>query len=275
MPFREGQDKAPMAKYAALFRLQWQNNFVYRLNFVMWRLRNLIRFLLVYFFWQAAMRRQTAILGYQRGEIFTYLLGVLILQSLILSSRTVDVAGEILDSGLSTKLLKPFSYVKFWFTADLADKGLNILFAVFELAVLVWWLKPPLLPPPDPKILLVFAAATAAAFLLYFFINFTLGLIAFWTLEVWAPRFLFMVVLNFLAGGLFPIDILPRPMFTLIKLTPFPYLLYFPMEVYLNRVALTTLLGGLLVSAAWTLIMALLMRQVWRRGLRRYEAFGG
>lgn len=264
-----------LSKHLALVRIQWQNGLVYRVNFVMWRARNVIQCLTLFFFWRVATLGRDQVLGYQEEQIFTYVFGILLLRSLILSSRTVDVAGDITQSSLSNKLIKPISYLTYWFTSDLSDKVLNMIFASFEFILLFWWLKPAIFFQTDTKIISVFVLSVALAFLLYFFINLTLGLVAFWTLEVWAPRFLFNIVLSFLAGGLFPIDILPQKVFMLLKLTPFPYLLYFPLEVYLGRVPFTALLGGLILSAAWTVCMWFVLRFVWQRGLRRYEAFGG
>lgn len=264
-----------LSKYLALVRIQWQNGLVYRVNFLMWRLRNIIQFLASYFFWQAATQGHYQVLGYRREQIFTYIFGVLLLGTFVLSSRSVDVAGDIVESGLSGKLIKPINYIFYWFVSDVSDKALNMALAFFEFVMLYVWLKPSLFIQINPKLLLVFGLSILFAFILYFLMNFTLGMIAFWTLEVWAPRFLFFIILSFLAGGLFPIDILPQKVFMLIKLTPFPYLLYFPLEVYLGRVPFTTLLGGFMLSVAWTVGMWFVLRFVWQRGLRRYEAFGG
>ncbi len=256
-------------------RLQWENGLTYRVNFFMWRIRNIVQLLTVYYFWHAAGVGQRTVLGYREAQIFTYLFGVLFLRSFILSSRTSEVATDITRSGLSNKLIKPINYILFWFFSDLSEKALNLSFAIAEFFLLFLLLRPPLIVQTDPVLLSILAVAVVISFFLYFFINFMLGTLAFWTLEVWAPRFLFTVTLGFLAGGLFPIDILPDLLFRAIKLTPFPYLLYFPMEIYLGRLPVTTLLGGVVVGIFWVAVMGMLSRHFWNRGLRKYEAFGG
>ena len=57
--------------------------------------------------------------------------------------------------------------------------------------------------------------------------------------------------------------------------TPYPYLLYFPVEVSLGRLAGGDLGRGLAVQAGWVVLAFLLARFVWSRGLRRYTAVGG
>ena len=49
------------SKYFGIAKVSWQNGFVYRLNFVMWRLRNVIQLLTVYFLWLAVTGNQRKI----------------------------------------------------------------------------------------------------------------------------------------------------------------------------------------------------------------------
>jgi ABC-2 type transport system permease protein len=56
--------------------------------------------------------------------------------------------------------------------------------------------------------------------------------------------------------------------------TPFPYLIYFPVEIYLGNVAGWALIGGLLVAAAWVGILWMVLNVVWQKGLKAYQAFG-
>jgi ABC-2 type transport system permease protein len=57
--------------------------------------------------------------------------------------------------------------------------------------------------------------------------------------------------------------------------TPFPYQLYFPVNVYLERTTGAELVAGLLIQASWVVAAYALTRFVWSRGIRHYEAVGG
>jgi ABC-2 type transport system permease protein len=74
---------------------------------------------------------------------------------------------------------------------------------------------------------------------------------------------------------LFPLDILPPAAFKVLQFTPFPYQVFFPVNVYLERVSGTSLYQGLAIQAVWVLAAYFLARFVWHRGIRKYSAVGG
>jgi ABC-2 type transport system permease protein len=111
--------------------------------------------------------------------------------------------------------------------------------------------------------------------LLQFFISYTMALLAFWVLEV--ATFIFILfAFEYLAGGhLFPLNILPPAVALALEYTPFPYLLFFPVSIYLGQRSGTMLWQGLLIQAGWVLFAYALARFVWSRGIKKYSAVGG
>jgi ABC-2 type transport system permease protein len=102
-----------------------------------------------------------------------------------------------------------------------------------------------------------------------------MALLAFWVLEV--ATFIFILfAFEYVAGGhLFPLDMLPAGVQTALQLTPFPYMLYFPVSVYLGRLQGAELWQGLALQGFWVVASLTLARVVWRRGLKHYSAVGG
>ena len=87
--------------------------------------------------------------------------------------------------------------------------------------------------------------------LLQFFISYTMALLAFWVLEV--STFIFILfAFEYIAGGhLFPLNILPPAVAGMLAYTPFPYLLFFPVSIYLNQVTGPALYRGLVIQTFW------------------------
>jgi len=75
--------------------------------------------------------------------------------------------------------------------------------------------------------------------------------------------------------SLFPINILPPALAHILNFTPFPYLLYFPVNVYLGAIKGLDLAQGLAIQFAWLAFFWLLSQFVWRRGIKKYSAVGG
>lgn len=152
---------------------------------------------------------------------------------------------------------------------------MNIFFSLFELMILFLLLKPPLFIQTDISYLPFFLTSIILAVLLYFFLNFLIGLVGFWSPEVWGPRFILGIVLSFFAGGLFPLDIFPKPIFDFFQILPFSYLLFFPLKIYLGQLSLSQIFAGLFISAAWVIFLYLIVKITWGKGLRIYSAEGG
>ena len=209
--------------------------------------------------------------------MLTYIIGISVLRAIIFGSRTADLAGMIKSGELVNRfLVRPWNIIQVFFFRDLAAKLLDIFFGVLELILIIRILKIPFCFPATWSSLLFFVSSCLIALLLYFFLSFFLSLIAFWVDNVWAPRWLFGVIfLEFMSGAFFPLDVLPAPLLKLIYLTPFPYLLYFPLKIYLGQVDLFSLSKIFLLMFLWLIVIVLVVSKLWKKGLRIYSTYGG
>lgn len=263
-----------MSKFYIIAKITWDQTIAYRASFVMWRVRGVIQLLTIYFFWFAVLSPGKSLLGYNHSLMLTYILGTLLMESIVLSSRTYIVGEEINSGNLMNFLLKPINYFLYWFSVDMGDKAINICFSVVELILIFVILKPPLFIQTNLFYLFFFLISIITSLFLYFFINFLLGLIGFWSPEIWAPRFIFITVLGFFAGSFFPLDILPKTIFAIMKFLPFSYLLYFPLKIYLGQLSFYEIISGLLISFFWIFTIYFLMKYIWQKGLKSYTAYG-
>jgi len=266
-----------MNKYLSIFRTSFSQEFVYKLNFVMWRLRNVLQIFVLFFFWSTIFSDPSRmVFGYDRGKILTYVFGVMIVKAVVFSARTVDIAGDIAKGDLANYLLKPISYFKYWLTRDLSSKALNLIFAVGETLILFFILKPPFYLQTNPWLILAFILSLVLAILIFFYFLLLCNMVAFWAPEMgWAVQFLLVIIIGeFLSGSFIPLDIFPLGVQKVFYALPFPYLIFFPLQVYLGKISLAFTLSGLLISIAWVLILGFFANFIWRRGLRRFAAEG-
>lgn len=263
-----------MGKYWAIFKISWEQGLVYRLNFILWRVRSVLQLLLVYFVWWTVFQSNLQVFNYTQSQILTYVMVAAAVRAIILSSRVIDVAGQINEGNIVNFLVKPLGFIKYYFARDLADKLLNIAFVTLEIILLTVMLKPPLLFQHDPQILILFVVATILGLILYFAFVFIISMLAFWVENAWAPLFLVMVLLEGFGGGLFPIDILPKTLSSILLLTPFPYFIYFPAKIYLGTLEDSLVIWGFVILVFWVVASWYLMVKVLQKGLRHYSAFG-
>mgnify|MGYP001574013486 FL=1 len=247
---------------------------MYRLNFILWRIRSVLQLLLIYFIWWSVFQGRDDVFGYTQKTILTYIMIAALMRAIILSSRASDLANQINDGSIVNFLVKPLSFIKFYFIRDIADKLLNIAFVIFEISLLIFLLKPQIIIQANLNILLLTILAAIAGIIIYFCISFIVSLLAFWVESSWAFIFMMTIILEGFGGGLFPIDILPNPIFKILMLTPFPYLIYFPSKLYLGTMMGNELLFGFSVLFFWVIILWFLIKWVLDMGLKSYTAVG-
>lgn len=265
-----------MKKYLQLAKLTLQEYFVYRLNFYLWRFRSFVFFLTLIFFWLAIFGTRQEFLGYQKSQMLTYVVGIAFLRTIILGSRSADLGPQIRSGELTKLLLKPIKTIRFWFTRDVVDKLLNFFFVIVEIAVVLSILKFSLIFPQSIITYISFIVLSLLAVFLYFFLSFTLSVVAFWTEEIWATRWLFGIIfLEFLAGAYFPLDVLPSWLTRIIYLTPFPYLVFFPIKIWLEQLDTGEIVRAIFICLIWLIFFWWLATFLWKKGAKNYGAYGG
>ena len=264
-----------MKKYLQLAKVVLQDYFVYRLNFYLWRFRSFITFLTLVFFWLAIYGNRTEFLGYQKSQMLTYIVGITFLRTIVLGTRTGDLGPQIRSGSLVKLLLKPIKVFKYFFTQDIVDKLLNFFFTIFEIGLVLFIFNFSLSFPRNLTSYFSFFILVLLAIFLNFFISLFLSIISFWTEEVWAARFLFGVVfMEFLAGAYFPLDVLPSWLTRIIYLTPSPYLIFFPMKIWLGQLTNFEIIKAVLICFIWLVFFWWLSVFLWKKGSRNYSAYG-
>jgi len=259
-----------MRKYLTVFAVDWQNQFIYRLNFVLWRFRNVLRVLMTYFLWTSIFSSRTSVFGYTKEQMIAYLLLALFINSLVASSPSSDnIGGEVSDGSLNNFLVKPIGYLRYWFTRDLSSKLLNTVFAIGEITLLFLLFRPSLYVAPS----LISILLLVSAIIIYFLLTKLAISIVFWAPEnTWGFMFTILVLMEMLTGLIFPLDLLPHWAFSALQFTPFPYLIYFPLASIIGKPVAVRIL---LQSLVWMAVLYYLLKKVWTKGLKVYSAYGG
>jgi ABC-2 type transport system permease protein len=132
----------------------------------------------------------------------------------------------------------------------------------------------PFFVPHSVMTWLWFSLSMAGGMVLYFEMSYLLGALGFWTSDSWGPRFCFETILEFCAGAYFPIDVLPQAAQKILLMLPFPYLVFFPLKIYLERGSFMMIVHCLLMQMFWIAALSLMIHTFWKAGLKKYAAEG-
>jgi ABC-2 type transport system permease protein len=267
--------KGLVKKYFKIFEINWQNIFVYRFNFVVWRTSIVFKYLSIYFFWFAVYQYQGRVGFYSRNTMLTYIFLAGVLRNFVTVSRSSDVAVSIATGELSRHLIQPVDYFKKLFIKDCSDKAANLFFMIFEVSAIYLLLQPPILIPEQKLNLILFFASIILAVVLYFYLNLLISLFTFWYPEHhgWPLRYLFQVTNVFLAGQIIPLDLLPDSL-QFIEYLPSAYLIYFPVQIYLKKLEVFFIIKSMVLGMLWVFILQKTVRYLWNKGIKNYTAAG-
>ncbi|MBN8488488.1 MAG: ABC-2 family transporter protein, partial [Burkholderiales bacterium] len=256
VPARTGRRSAPpfMGKYRHVLSIGIQSTLVYRVNFVVRALFGLVPLLALILLWRAIYEGRTdpSVGGYSLAEVVTYYLVVNVVVALTaVTEDDWQIAADIRDGRISQFLLKPIDYLAYRLCLFAAGRLVYTAAALIPTGLFLFMQREHLLAPASGLHLAAFGVSLVLTALLQFFVSFTMALLAFWVLEV--ATFIFILfAFEYVAGGhLFPLDLLPPVLQTVLGYTPFPYMLFFPVHVYLGRVEGWELARGLGVQALW------------------------
>jgi ABC-2 type transport system permease protein len=126
----------------------------------------------------------------------------------------------------------------------------------------------------DPVLLGVFFLSLIGAWAITYFAMVIVGTMAFWVEKSIALFDLYLGVSAVLSGYLIPLALMPSWVQTATDWLPFRYQLAFPVETLIGSHDRASALRELGVQWLFVGLLILLALAAWRRGVRRYEAYG-
>ena len=267
------------SKYGHVLSMGIQNTLVYRTNFLFRAAFGLVPLAATLFLWEAIYADKpagAAIGAYTLAQMVSYYLLVTVVDAITaVAEDDWQIAADIKDGAVSQFLLKPLDFLAYRLCLYLSGRVIYTSVALIPVAFFLFFQREYLVGPAESLGWVLSLLSVLMAGLLQFFIAYTVALLSFWVLDV--STFIFIqFAFEFLASGhLFPLDILPDGLHRLLLWSPYPYLLYFPVGVYLGRIQGAELWQGFALQLAWVVVAFLIARFVWSRGLRKYTAVGG
>jgi len=268
-----------MKKYWHVINVGFQSNLQYRFNYLTRTLFSFIPLFAMLSLWRTIYGGGGPAGGHggftEAQMIFYYLMVAVVDVFTAVNEDDWQIAADIREGNINQFLLKPVDYLWYRLSLFVSGRLAFILMAALPLAVFIFCFRRYFLPPADVGTFGIFLVSLGLTALLQFFISYAMAMLAFWLLEI--STFIFILyAFEYLASGhLFPLDVLSPTLKQILFATPFPYQLYFPIQIYMGKVTGAGLGLGLLTQFLWVVTAYAFARFMWRRGVRKYSAFGG
>jgi ABC-2 type transport system permease protein len=211
---------------------------------------------------------------FTQADFVAYYLAALVVRNLTSNWVAWQMMEEIRTGTLSMRLLRPVHPLAGYFATQAAGLPLRAV-VVLPVAIALGLSAGGAVVVTSPSHLALFAASLVGAWLLTFLIFVTLGALSFYLEKSMALVDLYFGLFMVLSGYLIPLELMPDWCRTLAAWLPFRYMLGGPVELLVGRhVEVADGLRLLAAQWAWIAGMAVIAATTWRRGLRRFEAYG-
>jgi ABC-2 type transport system permease protein len=262
-----------LAVYRQLIKTGFAAMLQYRVSLVIWMISQVLDPVIYLIVWSAVTQAGGGeVGGYTSGNFAAYFLILMLVNHLTYTWIMYEYDSRVREGTLSATLLRPIHPIH----ADVADNLSSKILSTPGLVLVALGLWMVFRPMVDavPWALVAALPAIVLAFLVRFLLEWTLALLAFWTTRVNALNQMYFVVLLFLSGQVAPLSLLPRVVQIIAGISSFRWMVSFPVELILGSLTPIQALSGFAVQITWIALCLVLVRIVWRAGVRRYSAVG-
>ncbi len=260
-----------------LLRVGFAEAIAYRAEMFVWVLSTTMPFVMLAL-WTSVARDQPVLAPggarFGSADFIAYFLVTFVVRQLTASWAAWEMNYEVRTGTLATKLLRPLNPIVGYAAENLS--ALPMRFTVIVPVVVAAGFVTGAAPfPVDPVLWLAFCAAVVGGWLLTFLANIAIGCLALFIQSSIKVMDVYLVLFFVFSGYLFPIQLFPPWLRGVVDWLPFRYQIGLPVELAVSmhdRAAAFSLLAreGVLVVA-----LAVLVAVLWKRGLRRFQAYGG
>jgi ABC-2 type transport system permease protein len=265
--------KALAELYSQQFKTTLAMMFQYRASLVIWMIGQVLEPLIYLIVWSVVSTSSGgSVGGYTTGDFAAYFIVLMLVNQFTYTWIMHEFEYRVREGNLSFALLKPVHPIHSDIADNVSSKLITLPIMILIAAALAFAFHASL--SLTLWAVALFIPALLLAFIVRFLLEWTLALAAFWTTRVSAINQSYFLLMLFLSGQIAPLTLLPHPVQVVAGILPFRWMIGFPVELLLGRLTPLEAWQGLGIQAVWVLAGFVLLRIVWRAGVKVYSAVG-
>ena len=258
---------------------QLRNAFISRVKYrgnMLWGLAwGIVALLPQVFLWRALFGDSYTVAGVTLAQMMTFLV-ISRLVSQGISLKTGRVFEERMKSGdISLDMVRP-SDPRLLASAQAAGESMvNILLEGLPVFLVAIVIVGGILPPETGLHFMLFMISVTLAIILSIVFQMLVGLAAFWFLSVWLLDWVLRFFLALFSGGIVPLWFMPQWVQHVAVWLPFQAMHFTPIQIYLGRYSVEESIMAIGVQVIWIILLYLVQKMLWWRGVHRIVVLGG
>lgn len=257
-------------KYFQTFKVACLTTAAYKFKLFTYSLIGITQTLIYYFLWTSIYKNGGSF-AYSLDEMITYVILSFLIQGLSAKWITMEIGRKVRSGDIVIDLLRPVSFIKYFFSYSLGDVSVSFLFQGIPIMLLSVFF----IPIISCNNVFLFIVSLVLAYVLSFIISYIIGLISFFTTNIWGIFTTFELVNMFVSGALIPVALMPAYLKNIFSILPFWGTIQIPIDIYLGKMSQVQQLQALLFQVVWIVILYFVSTKVYKAGLKKLEILGG
>lgn len=206
-------------------------------------------------------------------NFISYFLSVFVVRQLVAAWAAWEINFEVRNGTLALKLLRPLHPIIAYASSNLSYLPLRAL-VTLPVVLLLVFVYPSALTHAWWSVALI-PLSIALAWCIAFFINVAVGALSFTMESSLRLMDLYFALFFVFSGYLVPVDLFPDWLERVSRWLPFRYVLSLPVDLVMGRLSLEDALVSVAAQLAYAVGLGVAALLMWRRGVTKFQAFGG
>lgn len=262
-----------MNKYLSVFKIFSKNAMAYRAEITLDAIFYMLGSVVMVLVWLAVYHfsNVTAIGGVTIGSMTAYLFAIGSIGFLSWPGVANILEEDMRSGGVASSLIRP---IKYPYAVFIQEIPMNLIFSLggtLPMFALIYILAGIHLEAMQVLVLIV---EMLIAYLIINFIGYIIGSLSIYLTDIYGILNGVTWMFSLLGGGIMPLILYPKLFYSILMLTPFPFLYYVPGGTFTGIIAAAQLPGLVLEGIIWVLILFAITVVVWKRVSRDINAVG-
>lgn len=246
---------------------------MYRGDLAIAMVSQIIQVILLLVVWRAVFGDNASVKGITRSQAVNYAVLASCLQTMLMPWNFYSLTDRIRGGQIGIDMTRPLGLITQCLAQNvgtmLARLPITVVGLVTAAAIGAFTL------PPHGPMAAVFALSLLLGVALVMLMNLGMSFASFWSLDIGGYMMLYRLGSGLASGALIPLWFMPDWLAGVLQWLPFQAQIFAPLSIYFGQVSGAGLWRTVGLQAFWLVLVAVVLRLVWRRAVHRVVVFGG
>jgi ABC-2 type transport system permease protein len=261
-------------KYVEFAQIFFKSQIVYRFDVIMTCTETIGRVLFAWLIWGAVFAGRDEVGGFVFQSMLMYYIVSSFIGTLEIGfGVSGEIAHEIRNGTFSKFMVIPVNPLLYWLAQNLGVVSFLAMF-VLPVSVVCGFLfgAGGFVGQSGAVILGIIMIPLGLTFMVTY--HFFIGILAFKFQDISMFRYIQGSIILFAQGGMIPLSLLPETVLNLLRLIPFPHVVFTPAMLIIGKMDLNEGLFSLGVLVSWLVGMIVLSQTMYKRLRIKYDGVG-